>query len=91
VAKGINYYGGIGVAEFIMETGRLHEGDEVLITGPTTGTLFATVGELRVNLETVPVAKKGERFSFPLADRIRPSDKLYKLVADEDKTGLPVE
>lgn len=80
LAKGISYFSKIGVAEFQMECGTLKVGDEILITGPTTGALFQTIDEMRVNLEPVAETKKGERFSFKVNEKIRPSDKLYKMV-----------
>lgn len=80
VGKGVRYFGNIGVAEFLVEAAELSVGDKVLITGPTTGALFATVDEARVELKPVDVVRKGERFSMKLTEKIRPSDKLYKLV-----------
>ncbi|MDR2920767.1 MAG: U32 family peptidase [Tannerella sp.] len=80
LAKGISYFSKIGVAEFQMECGTLKVGDEILITGPTTGALFQTIDEIRVNLQPVTETKKGERFSFKVNEKIRPSDKLYKMV-----------
>ncbi|WP_106831759.1 peptidase U32 family protein [Parabacteroides pacaensis] len=83
IGKGIKYFSNIGVAEFLMESGSLEVGDEILITGPTTGALTYTVDEIRVNLESVKETVKGERFSIKLADKIRPSDKLFKLVPNK--------
>ncbi|MEG0645787.1 MAG: U32 family peptidase, partial [Bacteroides sp.] len=83
VGKGIRYFGNIGVAEFLVEAAELNVGDKVLITGPTTGAVFATLEEARVDLQPVDVVKKGQRFSMKLTDKIRPSDKLYKLVSTE--------
>lgn len=80
VAKGISYFNKIGVAEFQMECGTLKVGDEVLITGPTTGAVFLTIEEIRVNLKPVNETKKGERFSFKVKEKLRPSDRLYKMV-----------
>ncbi|MBQ4916991.1 MAG: peptidase U32 family protein [Muribaculaceae bacterium] len=77
IAKGIRYFSKIGVAEFQMEAGELHVGDEVFITGPTTGAVPATIEEIRVDLKPVEVAKKGQRFSIKIADKIRPSDKMF--------------
>lgn len=85
VAKGISYFSKIGVAEFQMECGTLKTGDEILITGPTTGAIFQTVEEIRVNLKPVAETKKGERFSFKINERIRPSDRLYKMVDKKNK------
>ena len=80
VARGISYFSKLGVAEFEMESGTLKVGDEILITGPTTGALFQTVEEIRVDLKPVNETKKGERFSFKVSEKIRPSDRLYRLV-----------
>lgn len=77
IAKGIRYFSKIGVAEFQMEAGELHVGDEVFITGPTTGAVPANIEEIRVDLKPVEVAKKGQRFSIKIADKIRPSDKMF--------------
>ena len=85
VARGIKYFTGLGVAEFEMESGELRGGDEVLITGPTTGALFQTVEEIRVDLKPVPSTGKGERFSIKTAERIRASDRMYKMVQAERK------
>lgn len=52
-AKGVRYFSKLGVAEFYMEAGELHPGDEVVITGPTTGTLILTLDEIRVDLKPV--------------------------------------
>ena len=80
LAKGIRYFSRIGVAEFQMECGMLKAGDEILITGPTTGAIFLTLEEIRVDLKPVTETKKGERFSFKINEKIRPSDRLYKMV-----------
>ena len=82
VGKGIKYFSNIGVAEFQVEAAELSVGDKLLITGPTTGAVFATLDEARVDLKPVQTVQKGERFSMKL-DKIRPSDKLYKLVQVE--------
>ena len=76
-AKGIRYFSKIGVAEFQMEAGELHVGDEVIITGPTTGAVPVTIEEIRVDLKPVEKTKKGERFSIKIAEKIRPSDKMF--------------
>ena len=58
-----------------------------MVTGPTTGAVFATVEEARVDLKPVNTVHKGERFSMKL-EKIRPSDKLYKLVQVKQKREL---
>lgn len=85
VAKAIKYFSEIGVAEFEMESQTLKVGDEILITGPTTGALMQTIEEIRVELKPVEETVKGERFSFKVNEKIRPSDRMYKLVANNIK------
>ncbi|MBO7609504.1 MAG: U32 family peptidase [Muribaculaceae bacterium] len=76
-AKGVRYFSNIGVAEFFMEAGELHVGDDIVIIGPTTGAIFLTVDEIRVGLKPVEKAVKGDSFSIKTKEKIRPSDKLY--------------
>ena len=83
VGRGVKYFSNIGVAEFLVEAAELNEGDKLLVTGPTTGALFLTADEMRVDLRPVPTVHKGEHFSIK-CDKIRPSDKLYKLVSTEE-------
>ena len=76
-AKGVKYYSKLGVAEFVMEAGELHRGDEIIITGPTTGALMLTADDIRVDLKSVDCAVKGDAFSIAVPAKIRPSDRLY--------------
>lgn len=76
-AKGVRYFSKLGVAEFYMEAGELHPGDEVVITGPTTGTIILTLDEIRVDLKPVDTVVKGQSFSIAVPSKVRPSDKLY--------------
>ncbi len=80
LGKGMNYFSKLGVAEFKMETGKLQVGNQILVTGPTTGVVEAKVEEIRVDLKPVDQTQKGERFSIKLDQTIRRSDKLYKIV-----------
>ena len=66
-----------------MESGELHVGDEIVITGPTTGALIATVDEIRVDLKPVEKTVKGERFSIKTTEKVRPSDRLYRWANNE--------
>lgn len=85
IGKGMKYFSKLGVAEFLMETQSLKVGDEILITGPTTGAVFQTVEEIRVDLKPVQETVKGELFSIKVNDKIRPSDKLFKMIKVEPK------
>lgn len=83
-AKGVRYFSNIGVAEFLMESGGLNVGDEIVITGPTTGAIIMTLDEIRVDLKPVERTVKGERFSIKVPAKIRPSDKLYRWESTEE-------
>lgn len=78
VAKGVKYFSRLGVGEFIMEAGELHVGDEIIITGPTTGAMMITVEDIQVDCHSVEKAVKGDAFSIPVPAKIRPSDRLYR-------------
>lgn len=80
IGKVINYFSKLRVGEFLMETQNLHKGDKVLITGPTTGAIFLTAEEIRVNLSSVETAVQGELFSMPVSEKIRPSDRVFKII-----------
>lgn len=83
--KGIKYFSNIGVAEFLIEAVEIQVGDRLLITGPTTGAMYVDLEEARVNLKPVEVVKKGAHVSFKVPGRIRPSDKLYRMVPAKEK------
>lgn len=85
VGKAIKHFGNLGVTEFLVETQSVRQGDELLITGPTTGALFVTANDIRVNLQTVAEALKGDHFSIQINEKIRPNDQLYKMVAADRK------
>jgi len=80
IGKGMNYFGKIGVAEFLIESQSLKVGDDILITGPTTGVVESKVKELRVDLKNVHTSARGEYCSIPISTKIRRNDKLYKIV-----------
>lgn len=88
VGRGMKYFSNLGVAEFLIEAADLHTGDDLLITGPTTGALFLKLDDPRVDLKSMEHVEKGVRVSFKVPEKIRPSDKLYKLVSTEEERRL---
>ena len=78
VAKGVKWYSRLGVGEFFMEGAELCRGDEVVITGPTTGAVIITVDDIRVDGRSVERTVKGESFSIAVPGKIRPADRLYR-------------
>jgi len=80
IGKASNYFAKIGIGEFSVQSGSLKIGDEILITGPTTGVIQSTVKELRFDEKPVKEVTKGQIFSMPVDDKVRRADKLYKIV-----------
>jgi putative protease len=85
IGKATNYFNKINVAEFLIQAGNLKVGDEVLISGPTTGVIQTKVKEIRVDLKNTDEAIKGQSISIPIEEKVRRADKLYKIV---ELTGL---
>ena len=82
-AKGIKWFSRLGVGEFLMEAAELCVGDEVVITGPTTGALVVKVEDIRVDGRSVEKAVKGDSFSIAVPAKIRPADRLYRWLPTE--------
>ena len=80
LGKAKKYFTKIQVAEFDLEAQHLKEGDNILIAGKTTGIIETIVAEIRINDKQVKGVKKGDNFSIKLNHKVRPSDKLYKVI-----------
>ncbi len=83
IGKGKHYYPKSGIAEFEIEAYDLKKGDEVLIQGPTTGSQKLEVEGFYVDEAPSEKAMKGDSLTLPVSFRVRPSDKLYKIVKNE--------
>lgn len=81
IGRGVKYFSKLGVGEFYIEAGELHVGDKLLVTGPTTGAMYLDLEEARVDLGPVDVVPKGVYVSFKVPGKVRPADKLYKIVS----------
>jgi putative protease len=83
LGKAKKYFTNLQVAEFNIESFNLKKGDNILITGTTTGVIETIVDEMRNNDKLVTDVKKGDNFSMKLDYFIRPNDRLYKVVNAE--------
>jgi len=79
-----NYFSNLGVAEVAVEAHELFLNDKIMIIGPTTGVIEETVNEIRVDEKPVPFCPKGVRCSIPLSTPLRRSDKLYRIISEEE-------
>lgn len=83
IGKGMHFFPKAEIGEFKIEAYDINIGDTILITGPTTGAQELEVTEMLVNDEKLETGSKGDSVTIPLPFRIRPSDKLYKIVENK--------
>ena len=84
VGKGVKYFSKLGVAEFTCEACEFSVGDKMLITGPTTGALYVTVDEIHDDDSSIQTAQQGTRVSIKVPEKVRPSDKLFKIIQSKE-------
>ncbi len=82
VGKAEHYFTKSKIAQFLIENNELSVGDQVLISGPTTGEQEVTITQIFVDGEFSNSAKVGDQITFELSFRVRLSDKLYKILQD---------
>lgn len=84
--KCTNFFKNISVAEFQLEAiPMLNEGDELLITGETTG-VYETIAQNMHNdaQEVTSQIKQGELFAIKTNKTLHRGDKLYKMVVQDN-------
>ena len=85
IGKGRHFYPKSNIAEFLIEAYDLNVGDKVLIQGPNTGSQEMEVTEMMVDGKGIAEnATKSDVITFKTEFRVRPSDKLYKIVKVEE-------
>lgn len=81
IGKGRHFYPKSNVAEFLIEAYDLTVGDKVLIQGPTTGSQEMVIETMQVDEKPdSEKAIKSDIITFKTDFRVRPSDRLYKIV-----------
>ena len=81
VGKATKFYSRLCVGEFAVEATTFRRGDRLLVTGPTTGVMYLTATEIHdQDGHPVDEAPQGQRIAIPVTAKVRPSDKLFKLV-----------
>ena len=82
IGKGRHFYPKSNIAEFLIEAYDLTVGDKVLVQGPTTGSQEMVLEAMRVDQKPdAEKATKSDVVTFKTDFKVRPSDKLYKIVA----------
>ncbi|MGO4708375.1 rhodanese-related sulfurtransferase [Chryseobacterium sp. 2TAF14] len=80
VGKAEHYYTKSKIAQFLIENDEVSVGDNILISGPTTGEQEITLTEIFVDGSSCKTAKTGDQITFELPFRVRLSDKIYKIL-----------
>jgi len=81
LGKVTNYFTRLGVAEIKLETGDLKAGDELLITGPSTGLVRQPVTGLRdASGNEVVIIPRGEVCSIKTGEKVRRSDRVFRWI-----------
>ncbi len=77
IGKVLNYYKRSKIAYIKLETGKLKIGDEIMITGPTSGVVNHKLSEISLEETSVYSATKGDKITFPCNELVRHNDSVY--------------
>ena len=80
VGSAAHYYAKAQIGLFTIENNEINVGDEILISGPTTGNEEFILTKMLVNGSENATAKQGDKVTFEVPFRIRLSDKLFKIL-----------
>lgn len=83
IAKVVNYYNRIRVAELKIWDD-LSVGDEIMIQGPTTGSITHTIESMQIDGKNIEKAEKGSNVAIAIDEKLRESDFVYKLIPREE-------
>ncbi|MFT4326001.1 MAG: peptidase U32 family protein [Candidatus Woesearchaeota archaeon] len=88
----MNYYGKPSVAHIYINENTLTIGDEVIITGPTTGFIKMKLETMYINEEPAGTdmgslnhAKKGDHVTFVVPEKVRKNDQVFIMVETKAK------
>ena len=86
IGRVTHWFGGVQVAAIEL-TGDLSVGDTIHFVGHTTD-LTQTVESMQIDRQNVTEAKAGDSIGIKVKDRVRPHDRVFKVVAQEGEAGL---
>jgi U32 family peptidase len=81
--KVLNYYAKHKVAHIKIEASKLKLGDDVILSGPTTGVLKFKITEIRNEGDICKTAKQGESVTIPVPEKVRVNDRLNVFVVEK--------
>lgn len=77
IGEVVNYYSKVKAAE-IRLWNDLTVGDEILVQGPTTGSITQTVESIQIERKSVFKGKKGQNIGISIKNKVRPGDLVYQ-------------
>ncbi|MBQ7634759.1 MAG: U32 family peptidase [Bacteroidaceae bacterium] len=80
VGRGVKYFSKLAVGEFKIEAAEITQGDTLLLIGPTAGACRFTAGDIHGDDGPIEVGRQGQTVAVAVPCKVRPSDKLYKIV-----------
>jgi U32 family peptidase len=75
-----NYFNEKEVAQINITTNKIEQGQEIMITGPTTGVVRFSVEEFFVNGIKSNLAKKNDDFTIKVPKKVRKNDSVFLIV-----------
>jgi len=72
-----NYFKKTSIAELALKSGKIKIGDEIIITGHTTGVVRMTIENFFLNEAPAETAKKDDLISFPFSTPVRKNDSVF--------------
>jgi putative protease len=79
IGQVVNYYNQVGAAE-IRLWDNLKLGDEIIIQGPTTGSITHKVNSLQIDGKSIKSALKKQHVGLLINDKVRANDLVYKRI-----------
>ncbi|MDO5850187.1 MAG: peptidase U32 family protein [Methanobacteriaceae archaeon] len=83
IAKVVNYYNKVKVAELKIWDD-LAIGDEIMIQGPTTGSITHIIESMEIDRKAIEKAQKGSNVAIAIDEKVRENDFVYKLIPREE-------
>ena len=83
IGRPVKYFGKPGIALIKIESGYLEPGCTIVCTGPTTGYVRAEVTSMYEHDKPVDRAEKGSSITIPVPEKVRPSDKIFRIDKQE--------
>ncbi|MBR9699783.1 U32 family peptidase [Candidatus Woesearchaeota archaeon] len=77
IGKVLNYFPKVGVMEIVLESMNLAKGEEMMVSGPTTGVVSFNGSVIVKDEKEVDEAKKGESITLRVPDKVRKNDKVF--------------